>query len=65
MTTIQIGKAALQMLKELKKRTKAKSYEEVIRKLAESKLKVPSSMFGKHPEMKSFTAEEEADFNGL
>ncbi|MDI6708765.1 MAG: hypothetical protein QME47_06760 [Candidatus Thermoplasmatota archaeon] len=64
-TTIQIEETTLQMLKQLKERSKAKSYEEVIKELVEAKISVPKSMFGKRPKMKKFTLKEEAEFHEL
>ncbi len=61
-TTIQISDHTLHLLKELKKSFHMKTYDEVINKLVHKE--VPISMFGAHPEMKSFTQEDEAEFEG-
>ncbi|MEM2084103.1 MAG: VapB-type antitoxin [Nitrososphaerota archaeon] len=45
-STIQLKKKNLKMLEILKKRMGAKSYDEVIEKLIEEKLDLPSKMFG-------------------
>lgn len=45
-TTIQVKEKNLKLLEELKRATRARSYDEVLGKLLEEKLKVPESMFG-------------------
>jgi hypothetical protein len=62
-TTIQTRKRTANLLKELMKKTGAKSYDEVIAALAKEKLKVPKSMFGSNPSLKPFTEEEESQFH--
>ncbi len=55
-TTIQVSELTVQLLRKLKKETKSKDYDEVI----QSFLKKKRTMFGAHPEMTPFTAEDEA-----
>ncbi len=55
-TTIQISELTLQLLRRLKEETMSKNYDEVIQRF----LKKKKSMFGAHPEMTSFTEEDEA-----
>ena len=62
-TTIQIEETTLQMLKEIKERTKLKTYDDVIKEFIKSKISAPESMFGKYPRMKKFTRKERADFH--
>lgn len=64
-TTIQTSKKTAQLLKELMKKTGARSYDEVIATLAKEKLNVPKSMFGSNPKLKPFTEEEESQFHEL
>ena len=45
-TTIQVKERNLKLLEELKRAMGARSYDEVLGKLLEEKLKVPESMFG-------------------
>ena len=46
-TTIQVKKRNLKLLEELKRETGARSYDEILGRLLEEKLKVPRSMYGK------------------
>jgi hypothetical protein len=64
-TTVQVDEKTLQMLNITKKEMKAKSHNEVIRKLLLKHRKTPRSMFGSNPKLDSFTAEDEADFHEL
>jgi len=48
------------MLEELKRKFKARSIDETIRKLILRVQGVPESKFGAHPQMKSFTSSDEA-----
>ncbi len=53
------------MLNRVKKEMKAKSHDEVIKKLITERKKIPSSMFGSNIKLDSFTPEDEADFHEL
>ncbi len=45
-TTIQVEESTKQLLDEIKKKERASTYNEVIRKLAREKIKIPETMFG-------------------
>lgn len=45
-TTIQVKDETMRLLEALKQSTGARSYDEVLSKLLEEKLKIPKSMFG-------------------
>ena len=64
-TTVQVNEKTLQMLNKAKKEMKAKSHDEVIKKLLTERKKLPRSMFGSNPKLDSFTPEDEADFHEL
>ena len=64
-TTIQVSKKTLQLLNILKERLSAKSYDELLRRMALEKLNITTSMFGSNPELSSFREEEEAEFHEL
>lgn len=64
-TTVEVKKTTLQALEELKAEFGAKSLDEAIRALIRKVRKVPKSKFGAHPEMKTFTSEDEAAFHEL
>ncbi len=64
-TTVQVNEKTLQMLNKVKKEMKAKSHDEVIKKLISERKKIPSSMFGSNRNLDSFTQEDEADFHEL
>jgi len=64
-TTVQISEKTLQMLNRLKEEMQARSHDEVIRTLISERKKIPSSMFGSNPRLKSFTSEDEAEFHEL
>jgi len=53
------------MLNEAKKQMKAKSHDEVIKKLLTEHKKIPRSMFGSNHKLTSFTEEDRAEFHEL
>ena len=59
-TTVEVKRSTLQMLEDLKRKFKARSIDETIRKLILKAQGVPESGFGAHPEMKPFTPRDEA-----
>lgn len=63
--TIKIEESTLQLLKEVKEKTNAKNFDDAIRKLSETRVRVPKSMFGAHPEMSSFTEKDRIRFHEL
>lgn len=64
-TTIQVSRKTAQLLKELVKRTNAKSYDELIRNLVLGKLKTPKSLSGSNPKPSPFTERDEAELHEL
>ena len=64
-TTIQVSRKTLQLLAILKERLSAKSYDELLRRIALEKLNAPISMFGSNPKLSAFKEEEEAEFHEL
>jgi hypothetical protein len=64
-TTVQVDEKTLQMLNKAKKEMKAKSHNEVIKKLLAEHKKVPCTMFGSNPKLTSFTDEDRAEFHEL
>lgn len=64
-TTVEVKRTTLQALEGLKVELGARSLDETIRALIRQVKKVPKSKFGAHPEMESFTAEDEARFHEL
>jgi len=63
-TTIQVSKKTLQLLSILKEKLSAKSYDELLRKMALEKLGT-TSMFGSNPRLSPFNEEDEAEFHEL
>ena len=53
-TTVQVDEETLQMLNKLKKETKARSHNEVIKTLIVERNKTPCSMFGSNRNLKLF-----------
>ncbi|MDI9576683.1 MAG: hypothetical protein QM398_00925 [Thermoproteota archaeon] len=64
-TSIQVDEKTLQMLKEIKKETKAKSNDEVIKNLIAERKKIAQSMFGSNPKLSSFSEKDEAEFHDI
>ncbi|MGD6853231.1 MAG: hypothetical protein ACQCN6_14330 [Candidatus Bathyarchaeia archaeon] len=64
-TTVQVDEKTLQMLNQAKKEMKAKSHDEVIKKLLTERKKTPRSMFGSNPKLTSFTEKDRAEFHDL
>lgn len=64
-TTVQVDEKTLQMLNLIKKETKARSHDEVIKTLIIERNKIPCSMFGSNRKLKPFTREDEAEFHEL
>ncbi len=57
-TTIQISKQTKNILKELKEREHAHSYDVLIKEMAIKKLGVPKSRFGSTPKIAPFSEKE-------
>ncbi|MEM3677286.1 MAG: ribbon-helix-helix protein, CopG family [Candidatus Bathyarchaeia archaeon] len=64
-TTVEVDRATLQALKELKDELGVKSFDEAIRALIRQVRGIPKSKFGAHPDMEPFTAEDEATLHEL
>ncbi len=64
-TTVQVDEKTLQMLNAIKKETKARSHDEVIKTLIIERNKIPCSMFGSNRKLKPFSKKEEAEFHEL
>jgi len=64
-TTVRVSEKTLQMLNRLKKELGARSHDEVIRRLIFERKKIPSSMFGSNPRLRSFSREDEVKFHEL
>ena len=64
-TTVEVDRATLQALKELKDELNAKSFDETIRALIRQVRGVSKSKFGAHPDMEPFTVEDEATSHEL
>ena len=60
-TTVQLNKNTVQILKDLKKKMHAKSYDEVISRLVLKETGIPKSMFGSNPKLGTFTEEDRAE----
>jgi predicted CopG family antitoxin len=57
-TTIMIQEDLMKMLTKLKEETKARSYDELIRKLLKRAKKLDKTHFGTLPDIESFEREE-------
>jgi hypothetical protein len=53
------------VLKELKKKYRAKSMDETVRRLIDKAENIPETMFGAHPRMKPFNPSDEAELHKL
>jgi hypothetical protein len=60
-TTIQVRKQTAQVLRDIKRKMNAKSYDEVIESLIKKGVKEPKSMFGSNPKLGPFTEEDRAE----
>ena len=64
-TTVEVKRNTARVLEELKKKYRAKSMDETVRRLIDKAENIPESMFGAHPKMKQFTPSDEAEFHEL
>ena len=62
-TTIQVDAKTLRLLKQLKGRWKAKTYDELIRRLISKRVEVPRSFFGVDPHLPPFSEEDHLIFH--
>ncbi len=64
-TTVQVDEKTLQMLNEVKRETKAKSHDEVIKTLIAERKRISRSMFGSNCKLNSFSDQDEAEFHDV
>ncbi len=64
-TTIQISTTTKQMLNMLKEKEQMETYDKIIQKLLEEKLKIPDSMFGVAKGLSKWKKEDRAEFREL
>ena len=64
-TSIMVNESTLQVLRELKARFHARSYDETLMKLVTETTNVPESKFGARPQMKPFTRRDRGTFHEL
>ncbi|MCH7902570.1 hypothetical protein IIC68_02335 [archaeon] len=63
-TTIQVNKKTVSVLNRIKEKYGVSSYDKAILEMAKKEIKIPKSMFGSHPNLKSFKRDED-DFHDL
>jgi hypothetical protein len=64
-TSVQVSERTLQLLNKLKREEGLRSLDQVIRELVAERGKIPKSMFGSNPKLRSFTAKDEAESHEL
>ncbi len=64
-TSVQVSERTLQLLNKVKREEGLKSLDQVIRELVAERGKIPKSMFGSNPKLRSFTAKDEAESHEL
>jgi hypothetical protein len=64
-TTVEVKRNTARVLEELKKKYRAKSIDETVKRLISKAENIPDSLFGSHPEMNAFKPEDEARFHEL
>jgi len=64
-TTIMVNESTLQVLRELKGRFHARSYDETVMRLVSEMTNVPSSKFGMRAQLKPFTRKDRSTFHDL
>ena len=64
-TTVEVKRTTAKLLEEIKRKYSARSYDETMRKLIDRAERVPESLFGAHPKMKSLTRRDEANVHEL
>jgi len=62
---VQVSERTLQLLNKLKQEEGLKSLDQVIRELVAERGKIPKSMFGSNPKLRSFTVKDEAESHEL
>jgi hypothetical protein len=64
-TTVEVKRNTARVLEELKKKYRAKSMDETVRRLIDKAENIPETMFGAHPGMKPFKPSDEAELHEL
>ena len=64
-TSVQISERTLQLLNKLKREKGLSSLDQVIRGLIAERVKIPKSMFGSNPKLRSLTSKDEAESREL
>lgn len=64
-TTVDVSEKTLQMLNELKEEMRARSHDEVIKKLISKRKKIPDSMFRSNRKLRPFSRQDEAESHDL
>ena len=64
-TSVQVSERTLQLLNKLKQEEGLRSHDQLIRELISDRRKIPKSMFGSNPRLRSFTAKDEAESDEL
>jgi hypothetical protein len=64
-TSVQVSERTLQLLNKVKREEGLRSLDQVIRELVAERGKIPKSMFGSNPKLRSFTAKDEAESHEL
>ncbi len=62
---MQVSERTLQLLNKVKREEGLRSLDQVIRELVAERGKIPKSMFGSNPKLRSFTAKDEAESHEL
>jgi len=63
--SVQISERTLQLLNKMKQEEGLRSHEKMIMELISERRKIPRSMFGSNPRLRSFTAKDEAESHEL
>jgi hypothetical protein len=58
---VRVSERTLQLLNKLKRERGMRSHDEIIRELLSGWRKIPKSMFGSNPRLRSFVGKDEAD----
>jgi hypothetical protein len=64
-TSVQVSERTLQLLNKVKREEGLRSLDQVIRELVAERGKIPKSMFGSNPKLRSFNAKDEAESHEL
>ncbi len=64
-TTVEVKRNTAKVLEELKRKYRARSMDETLRRLISKAENIPDTMFGAHPRMKPFAPGDEAETHEL